>query len=43
VFSGKLGEEAVKRLIGLIRQEEVDSIVLPTEVIIRRSCGGKYL
>jgi len=38
----KVGQIAAKQLFGLLNQEKPESIVLlPTEIIIRRSCGCK--
>ena len=35
----KVGQEAAQRLFRLIQDGEADSIVLPTELVIRQSCG----
>ena len=38
----KVGGEAARRLIELIRQGSAESVTLPTHVVIRRSCGCPY-
>ena len=36
----QVGQEAVRQLVGLIRGGRADALVLlPTELVIRRSCG----
>lgn len=38
----QVGREAVKRLIQLVREGSAELTVLPTQVVIRRSCGCEY-
>jgi len=38
----QVGREAVKRLMRLVREGAAESTVLPTSVVIRRSCGCQY-
>lgn len=34
-----VGSEAAQRLVELVREGEADSVILPTELVIRQSCG----
>jgi LacI family transcriptional regulator len=36
---GEVGRAAAQRLIQLVQHGEADSIILPTEVVVRQSCG----
>jgi LacI family transcriptional regulator len=38
----QVGCEAARRLIQLVRQGSAESVILPTQVIVRRSCGCPY-